>query len=53
MTPDFLVTWVARSVEAMDPAVWWAAYEGLADGPERIWVASAEADAYLRRRSPR
>jgi pimeloyl-ACP methyl ester carboxylesterase len=34
----------------MDPVVNWACYAGLADGPERIFAASPEADDYLRRR---
>jgi len=48
---SFLLTWVARRVEAMHPVSFWAAYDGLAGGPERMFHASPEAEAYLRRRA--
>ncbi|MFI6772202.1 alpha/beta fold hydrolase [Nocardia sp. NPDC050412] len=47
----FLMTWLARRVESMDPVSFWAAYDGLARGPERMYLASPEAEAYLRRRA--
>ena len=47
----FLATWLARRLEAIDPAAFWGVYDGLARGPEELCVASPEADAYLRRRT--
>jgi pimeloyl-ACP methyl ester carboxylesterase len=50
-TPEFLSTWHQRRTQAMAPDVIWQAYAGLADGPQRIFQATAAADAYLRRRA--
>ncbi|MCX5426056.1 alpha/beta fold hydrolase [Streptomyces sp. NBC_00078] len=47
----FLATWLARRLEAIDPAAFWGAYDGQARGPEGLSVSSPEADEYLRRRA--
>lgn len=47
---DFLITWLDRHAQALDPAVRWGMYGGLADAPERIIGDTPQAQAYLRRR---
>ncbi|MFI5706420.1 alpha/beta fold hydrolase [Kribbella sp. NPDC051620] len=50
MSPSLRIR-LANCVDAMDPSVFWDYYDGLASGPEEMFVSSPEAEAYLRRRT--
>jgi pimeloyl-ACP methyl ester carboxylesterase len=50
-TPAFVDTWRHRAIQAMDPEVFWATFDGLARGPRSLFAAGPDTDAYLRRRA--
>lgn len=49
-TPPFVETWHHRRAQAMSPEVFWKAFDGLADGPQKLFAPTPAAEEYLSRR---